>query len=119
MNKFLTIIINFVIWSNHANLQGNYTYYSYNKNIFDFLRFSGILGLLICLSGALFYKQAPMKGEYLKIKQESDLLSPMKNVETDEFITVSDESEPCPPKSEITSLADIDALIPSPENEKK
>lgn len=40
VNKFFTILVNFMIWDKHANLKG-------------------ILGLICCLGGATFYRQAP------------------------------------------------------------
>jgi len=40
VNKFLTILVNFMIWDNHANVKG-------------------IVGLMVCLCGATFYRQAP------------------------------------------------------------
>ena len=42
INKCLTVLVNLLIWDNHAGL-------------------SGILSLSLCLVGGVFYKQAPMK----------------------------------------------------------
>lgn len=44
VNKFLTILVNLLIWDKHANMKG-------------------IVGLLVCLGGATFYRQAPKRSE--------------------------------------------------------
>jgi len=44
VNKFLTILVNLMIWDKHANMKG-------------------IFGLLVCLGGATFYRQAPKRTE--------------------------------------------------------
>ena len=50
VNKCLTILLNILIWDQHANTQG-------------------ILSLFVCLAGGIIYKQAPMKRE---VKQTAD-----------------------------------------------
>merc|ERR1712048_537478 len=42
VNKFLTIFVNVIMWDQHANMQG-------------------ICGLVVCLLGATFYQQAPLR----------------------------------------------------------
>ena len=42
MNKCLTVLVNLIIWDNHASTEG-------------------ILSLALCLVGGVFYRQAPMK----------------------------------------------------------
>ena len=47
MNKFLTILLNVVIWDQHATT-------------------GGIMALFVCLAGGSIYEQAPMRGESKK-----------------------------------------------------
>lgn len=44
MNKCLTVLLNLLIWDQHAKP-------------------GGILSLLVCVAGGIIYKQAPMKNE--------------------------------------------------------
>jgi GDP-mannose transporter len=44
MNKFLTILLNVVIWDQHATP-------------------GGIMSLFVCIAGGSIYEQAPMRGE--------------------------------------------------------
>jgi hypothetical protein len=52
MNKCLTVLVNLIIWDNHASMEG-------------------IASLGLCLVGGAFYRQAPMKKTHSDIVETS------------------------------------------------
>ena len=63
MNKCLTILLNLLIWDQHAKP-------------------GGIVSLMVCIAGGIIYQQAPMRGE--KAAVEAAKPSPDEEAQSDE-----------------------------------
>lgn len=78
MNKVLTVFLNIVLWDQHA-------------------KFWGIMSLLLCLVGGVFYRQAPMRPEKETVSQRvsSDNLSVFDDtLSAEEAIALMEEEAP-------------------------
>ena len=63
MNKCLTILLNVLVWDQHATP-------------------GGILSLFVCIAGGIIYQQAPMRGERAGLPPNDGILKA--NAEADE-----------------------------------
>ena len=88
VNKCLTILLNTLIWDNHAKPEG-------------------IFCLLICIAGGMIYKQAPLRSE----RQEAKVIT----ADDDEFKASIGSDVPSSLKSE--GDEETDGLIDSTQND--
>lgn len=70
MNKCLTVLLNTLIWDQHANPQG-------------------IFCLFICIAGGIIYKQAPMRGEQKALSENAPSTNKEGDEETASFLPQS------------------------------